>query len=629
MSEIEARQVYASAPDWLKELCIAFADGINYYLTTHPEVTPSLITHFEPWMPMYFFEGSIGGDIESVPLDRIAAFYGGSSGQSAPPPVRQSEQPDPEPAGSNGIAIAGQLTDNGNPLLLINPHTSFYFRGEVHMVSEEGLNAYGAVTWGQFFIYQGFNEHTGWMHTSTYADFMDDYLEEIVRNDEGLHYRYGGGLRPVGVSAVNLRYREGSQLLDRSFTTYRTHRGPIVGESEGRWIATRLNWDPVNALRQSWLRTRQTNLEEFHQIMQIRTNSSNNTVYADSSGNIAYYHGNFMPRRNPGFDYSLPLDGSNPATDWQGLHEVDEMIAIRNPDSGWIQNCNSTPFTAAGDSSPRRGDYPLYMAPDPENFRGIHAARLLTDIADSDEDRFSMAELIALAYHPALPAFEVVLPPLHEHYQTLGASYADLGPVVQALTDWDTVVAADSIPMTVAHFYATAIQEKQPAGYRKGRMAWLTEFAGTADGEEQLILLRGVVAALEADFGSWQVPWGEVNRFQRLDGAIRQRFSDGQPSLAVGMASGRWGALAAYGAKRGESTRKLYGYRGNSFVAVVEFGEQLRAKSLLAGGQSGNPGSPHFLDQAERYLDRDFKEVAFYREDVEARATRRYQPGER
>ncbi len=188
MTVDEAKAEYEAAPDWLKELCDAFADGLNYYLATHPEVEPALLTRFEPWMPMFFFEGSIGGDIEQIPLDGIAEFYGRQMAAEVVEPV--SAYPEVANA-SNGFAISGELTESGNAMLLINPHTSFYFRGEVHVVSEEGLNAYGAVTWGQFFIYQGFNEDTGWMHTSTYVDFIDEFVQDVSEADGELVYRYG------------------------------------------------------------------------------------------------------------------------------------------------------------------------------------------------------------------------------------------------------------------------------------------------------------------------------------------------------------------------------------------------------------------------------------------------------
>jgi acyl-homoserine lactone acylase PvdQ len=633
MTEIEARRAYTSAPDWLKNLCIAFADGLNYYLRTHPAVKPKLLERFEPWMPMYFFEGSIGGDIEQIPLDGIEAFYNRGRDEiladlSGGSPAPATAPHDEEPAGSNGIAISGGLTNSGDTMLLINPHTSFYFRGEYHVVSDEGLNAYGAITWGQFFIYQGFNEHTGWMHTSTYADFMDEFIEDVVEEEGRLFYRYGERRRPVALGDVSLRYRDGETLSERRFPTFHTHHGPITHSDNGRWVATRINWDPVNSLRQAWLRTKQADYQGFREIMDIRTNSSNNTVFADSSGNIAYFHGNFMPRRNRAYDYSNPVDGSNPETDWQGLHTIDESITLLNPESGWIQNSNSTPFSAAGTASPRRADYPVYMAPDPENFRGLHAAMLLNDIATDGGEKFSLDELIALGYHPYLPAFDSLVPGLATAWDTAGEAYPALAPAIEQLVQWDRTVSVESVAMSLGHFYGLAVLAAMPGDSDLSRAAWVQAAPASLSPTRQLDMLAEVVADLERDFGTWEIPWGEVNRFQRLSGDIELRFDDDQPSLPVGMASGRWGALAAFGARQGDGTRRIYGYRGNSFVAVVEFGERLRAKSLLAGGQSGDPASPHFLDQAEAYVNREFKDVAFYREDVEARATRRYQPGQ-
>jgi len=624
MTEEEAIAAYESAPAWLRSLCDAWADGLNYYLAANPDVRPMLLTHFEPWMPMYFFEGSIGGDIEQIPLDGIEAFYGGG----APVPQGQASagRPFREPSGSNGFAIAGEHTASGNAMLLINPHTSFYFRGEMHVVSEEGLNAYGAVTWGQFFIYQGFNEHTGWMHTSTDADFLDVFVEDVFEQDGKLVYRYGDELRPVAVSEVTLRYRDGNGQSERTFPMYRTHHGPVTHMEGDRWAATKINWDPVNALRQSFVRTKQANHEQFWEMMKIRTNSSNNTVYADSSGNIAYYHGDFMPKRDLRFDWSKPVDGSDPATDWQGLHALEEIVTVVNPENGWIQNCNSTPFTAAGEFSPVRTDYPAYMAPDPENFRGLHAVRVLEHVSD-----LTLDGLIELAYDPYLPGFEKLIPGLVEAYDASGRENVAIGGAIEVLRHWDFRTSKDSVAMTLAHFYGTRYAEQgaRPAEIRDASFMERIDFYGTGSPpEERLRIFAQTVDGLVADFGRWDLPWGEVNRFQRLSGDIDLEYDDSKPSLPVGMASSAWGALASFGASAADNTKRIYGYTGNSFVAVVEFGDRVRAKSMLAGGQSGNPASPHFDDQAQRYADVEFKDVAFYREDVEARAERTYQPGQ-
>ena len=624
MSAAEAMAAYESAPDWLKALCDAWADGLNYYLETNPDVDTMLLDRFEPWMPMYFFEGSIGGDIEQVPLGGIEAFYGGEQPSESLQSAARERIEFRRPSGSNGFAISGEHTASGNAMLLINPHTSFYFRGEIHVVSEEGLNAYGAVTWGQFFVYQGFNEDTGWMHTSTDADFMDEFVEDVFEEDGTLYYRYGDEVRPVEVSEVTLKYRDGDAMSERTFPTYRTHHGPITHLEDGKWTATRINWDPVNALRQSFIRTKQSNHDEFWAMMDIRTNSSNNTVFADSSGNIAYYHGNFMPRRDPQFDYSTPVDGSNPATDWQGLHTVDEIVTVVNPGNGWIQNCNSTPFTAAGAFSPVREDYPAYMAPDAENFRGVHASRLLEGVSD-----LTLDGLIDLAYDAYLPGFEKLIPGLVEAYDEVGdVAYHE---PMRVLRDWDRRSSVDSVAMTLAHFYGMNYRRMGEVPETLADAAFMDRinyFGTGSPHDERLRVFYATIEQLNEDFGTWNTPWGEVNRFQRLSGEIGAGFDDDEPFVPVGLASGDWGALASFRGNRNSPYKRIYGAYGNSFVAVVEFGDKVRAKSMLAGGQNNDPASPHFFDQGQRYADVEFKDVPYYREDVEARATRTYRPGE-
>ena len=625
MTEEEAKANYEKSPEWLKELCDAFADGINYYLHTHPEVEPKLLTRFEPWMPMYFSEGSIGGDIERISTRKIKSFY--ESGMELPEMEAlqlKKEKEMAEPQGSNGIAISGDLTESGNAMLLINPHTSFYFRGEVHVVSEEGLNAYGAVTWGQFFVYQGFNEKTGWMHTSTYTDVMDEFKETIVKNDGKLFYQYGEELRPVDSSSVTLKYKDGGSIKEKTFPMYRTHHGPITHQVNDQWTASAMMWEPVKALEQSYIRTKQDGYDGFRKMMDIRTNSSNNTVYADAEGNIAYFHGNFVPKRDTIFDYTEPVDGSNPKTDWQGLHTVDENILVLNPANGWIQNCNSTPYTSALEFSPKREDYPNYMSRDQENFRGIHAIELLTG-----RSGYTLDGLIEIAHDPYLPAFQALIPGLVKAYNENAKAYSELQEPIEVLSEWDFTTSKKSIAMTLAHYYGTLCYSKAERPEGMYSMEWVEYWGSEWPDAQKLDMFQKALSKLERDFGTWKMPWGEVNRYQRLNGDIRQAFDDDKPSIPIGFASGRWGALAAYGARYDNNTKKIYGTRGNSFVAVVEFGDRVKAKTMLAGGESGNPESPHFNDQAQRYADKQFKDAAYYKEDVLKRAEETYSPGEK
>src|SRR5690348_4315334 len=296
--------------------------------------------------------GSIGGVIERVSLKQLEAFYGKPGDTPVPVAMAQAHPSWVEPTGSNGIAIAPKLSADGHALLLINPHTSFFFRSELQMSSDAGLDAYGAVTWGQFFIYQGFNHHIGWMHTSTGADVVDEFAETIVRDGGKLAYRYGDALRPVTTREITVPYRAADgTMARRTFTAYFTHHGPIVRAADGKWIATALMNRPVEALQQSWLRTKATDLASYLKVAELKANSSNNTLFASDKGEIAYLHPQFIPVRDDRFDYTQPVDGSNPATDWKGLTPLDRQPRVIDPASGWAYNTNNWPyFAAAADS---------------------------------------------------------------------------------------------------------------------------------------------------------------------------------------------------------------------------------------------------------------------------------------
>jgi acyl-homoserine-lactone acylase len=619
----KVKKEYENSPLWLKRLMNAFADGINFYLITHPEVKPKLIKKFEPWMALTFSEGSIGGDIERISVSSLSDFYGEKKAE-----ISEAEEirPEQDTRGSNGFAISPSISTSGNALLLINPHTALFFRPEVHMVSEEGLNAYGAVTWGQFFIYQGFNEKCGWMHTSSAADVIDYFLETVEKKNGKYYYRYGNRLRPFFERKILLPYRAGDSLIYREVTAYFNHHGPVIREEDGKWVTISLMVKHEKALRQSFLRTRAKNYREFCKVMELRTNSSNNTVYADSYGNISYWHGNYMPVRNPEFDWSKPVDGSNPETDWKGLHETGDMIHILNPPNGWIQNCNSTPFSACGEFSPKKEKYPAYMAPDEENPRGRHAVTVLQNHND-----FTVDKLISAAYDPYLISFRDMIPSLIRAYDKISAGNmklrAKLSEPVDSLRKWDIKYSASSVATSLAVYWGQEITTavKQPI---PGSGKLIFDYIATETPPEVLLAaLNKAVEKLSSDFGSWKTQWGEINRYQRLTGDIVQKFDDSKPSLPVGFTSSKWGSLAAFSARTYTGTKRMYGTSGNSFVAVVEFGKRIKAKSILAGGISSNPASSHFDDQAVMYSLGEFKEVLFYREDVEKNIERKYNPG--
>jgi len=614
---------YESSPAWLKTLMNAWADGLNYYLYKHPEVKPRAITQFEQWMALTFSEGSIGGDIERVNLTQLEAFYGKTPSRQA----MADEIPDyVEPTGSNGIAVAPSNTTGKHSLLLINPHTSFFFRAEAQMVSEEGLNAYGALTWGQFFVYQGFNDRTGWMHTSSSVDNIDEYTETIIKKGDNYFYKYGTEERPVKASKIVVPYKAAGGMAQKEFTVYRTHRGPVVREADGKWISVALMQEPVKALTQSYSRTKAKNYKAFRDTMELHTNSSNNTIYADADGTIAYFHSNFIPKRDTKFDYTRPVEGSDPATDWKGILSIDETPGLRNPSNGWLYNTNNAPWSAAGPNSPKKSDYPVYVDRGGENARGIHAIRVLENKKD-----FTLNSLLAAAFDSYLPLFQEQIPALLKAWDQTPAANplkAKLSEPIAMLREWDLRWSAKSVPTSLAVYWGEEVGRVVANDARAAGISADNYIVTKATPAQLLGALSTATDKLTSDFGTWKTAWGDINRYQRLTSDIVQKFDDAGPSIPVPFTSSRWGSLASFGARTYTGTKKMYGTSGNSFVAVVEFGDRVQARAVTAGGQNGSPKSAHFGDQAARYASGDLREVYFYRNQLQGHIERQYHPGQ-
>ena len=623
----EAKTDYKNAAPWLKKLLDNYADGINFYLYKHPEVKPLLLTHFEPWFPLLWTDGSIGAiSTADLSVGELKAFYSGSNEKTAYVEREKNVQ-----TGSNGFAFAPSKTASGNAILYINPHTTFYFRPEVQVSSEEGLNAYGAVTWGQFFIYQGFNENCGWMHTSSNVDVADMYAEKIVLKKNKVFYEYDKKLIPIIEKEITIKYLEDGKLVPKTFKTYFTNNGPIMAKRDGKWISLKSNNRSMNSLIQSWVRTKSNDFNDYKKAMDLKANTSNNTVYADSKGNIAYWHGNFIPVRDKNLNWSKVVDGSISATQWKGLHDVNETVHLYNPTNGWLQNCNSTPYTAAGANSPKKEDYPAYMAPDGENFRGINAVRIF-----SQDKKYTLDEVIRDGYDSKLSIFEILIPALTEVFEKnikpTDAAYIELAEPISILKNWDYYAKENSIATTLAVEWAYKLDPIiQKAYVNEGETDQVEntkKFAKNATADQLVPQLQAVVKDLKAKWGTWQITWGEINRFQRSNGDINLKYDDSKPSLPIAYGPGSWGSLPSFKSSYQNGSKKRYGYNGNSFVCVVEFGSKIKAKSLLAGGNSGDINSKHFFDQGQMYQNGQFKDVLFYKDDVEKNAERTYHPGE-
>ncbi len=620
---------YKKSPPWLHKLLDAFADGINFYLYKNPGTKTALLHRFKPWYPLLWTDGSIGAiSTGGISENELKSFYSGNNSVYDKDKIGERQNL----SGSNGFAFSPSITASHNSILYINPHVTFYFRPEVHVVSEEGLNAYGAVTWGQFFVYQGFNEHCGWMHTSSDVDVADMYAEKISKKNNTYFYEYDKAQKPVTEKKMVLEYLNGNALSSKTITTFFTHHGPVMAKRDGKWISVKSNNRSMTGLIQSWQRTKAKSFQEYKKVMDLLANTSNNTVYADAEGNIAYWHGNFIPRRDTAYDWSRPVDGSIKATEWKGLHGVNESVHIYNPPNGWIQNCNSTPFTAAGKNSPKKESYPAYMAPDGENFRGINAVRVLGKQKD-----YTIDKVIAAGYDTYLAAFEKLIPALINAFANVDTNstlYTQLHESVHILKNWDLRCGEKSVATTLAVEWGQKLIPKMIQSIDEDEYQYVDQvtrtdmFVKIAKPGDLIQPLSEVVNELKNKFGDWEIPWGDINRFQRISGDIDLKYNDAEPSIPVGFASSAWGMLPSYASAYFPGTKKRYGVGGNSFICAVEFGKKIKARSLLAGGESGKPGSRHFIDQAEMYTEGKFKDVLFYKEDILKLAEQIYHPGE-
>jgi acyl-homoserine lactone acylase PvdQ len=635
---------YKKAPLWLKKLCNAFADAVNFYLYKNPSVHPALLKHFEPWYPLLWTDGSIGAiSTADVTVSELKNLYSGD------PPLsifkKEDANNDENITGSNGFAFSPKITESKNAILYINPHVTLYFRPEVHIVSEEGLNAYGAVTWGQFFVYQGFNEHCGWMHTSSDVDAADSYIEKISKQGNSWVYKYDGKQKPVTIKKIVLKYKFGNALETKTINALFTHHGPVMAKRDGKYISVRADNRIMNGLIQCWQRNKAKSFIDFKNTLALKGNISNNTVYADAEGNIAYWHGNRIPIRDTKYDWSKPVDGSSKATEWKGYHNINETVHIANPVNGWLQNCNSTPFTAASINSPKKKNYPAYMAPDGENFRGINAVRVL-----DEEKNYTIDKVIKAGYDTRLTAFEILIPALikafvqkdsfGERISTNDSLYSLLLEPINVLKNWDYRCGENSIATSLAVEWGETIRSAmlstKVAGNEKAdQVDKAKQFAITTSPNDLLLPLLAAVRNLERRYGRWQIVWGEINRFQRISSDIDNKFDDNKASIPVGVTASTWGTLPSFVSRTFPGTRKRYGYNGNSFICVVEFvrkdslgGKKVKARSLLAGGESADENSKHFFDQGLMYSKGQFKDVLFYKEDVMKNAEKTYHPGE-
>jgi len=632
--EISRRSIeeYQRAPEALRRLYEAYAAGFNHFLETHPEAERRVLDRVEPWHTLalirfkyhhneYLGYAGLRREHSQRALERARVRKSGSNEGSPVSSTRvlpslawplDADAPNGERAlGSNEWAVAGSRTASGYPMLLINPHVSFFGLStytEVHLHSDAGLVFSGLTRFGFMLPYMGNNARLGWAYTDNYGDHGDLYLEDF--DADGATYRYGDDRRALTSWSETIDVRSTSGMEPREYRFTKTHHGPILGfTADNRPLAVRLaKLDEGGWFEQWYGMMRARSLEEWRAAVASLNVPYMNTMYADGDGNILYIYNHAIPRRSLAYDWSQPVDGTDPATEWQGYHELDELPQFLNPESGYLQNTNSDPFMATDGIQVGRQDFPVYMVgEETDNRRAQNSRRVLRELSGITLDDFARAVL-----ERRLIAADEWLDGLFAAFQEVErdepARAASLAGPMAALQRWDRQADKESVPTTLFVLWANRFNPDRVTQMDR----WLAE-------------LTEVVERLEADWGTWEVPWGEINRIQRPDAAGHLPFDDALPSLPVAGAPGWLGSVFTFHARPGDNTKRHYGEHGNSFVKVVEFGPAVRARSIFVFGQSGDPASPHYFDQAELYSASSFKPAWFSRNEVEAHAVRTYQ----
>ncbi|HEU4833950.1 MAG TPA: penicillin acylase family protein, partial [Pyrinomonadaceae bacterium] len=595
-----AREEYARLDRHMRSLCDAYAAGFNYYLERHPEVKPRLLTKIEPWYTLAFirynyFQNGFARDqnLRGAGLQTAAI-----------------ENDLKEHTGSNGWVVGPSKSVTGNALLFINPHLPFFGPGQVyegHVHSDEGWNFTGYTRFGFPFPYVGHNENGGWVSTDNAADLTDVYVETFDDPARPLAYKYGNGYRLATEHVEEIKVKTANGFETRKFTMRKTHHGPILGARDGKMLALRMaKFEADGWLREWYDMTRAKSLAALKQAMAPLNMLFGNVMYADRQGNTWYLYNGAIPRRDPRFDWTKPVDGSDPATEWQGYHTIDELPQLTNPKTGWMQNCNTSPFLLTSDGNPDPKQFPKYMVQEGDNPRGAISREILASKA-----KFTFDEWRRLAFDTRVWNAEKHLPELLAAIKgsiETAVDSARYREVYKELFQWDKQSEEDSMAMTVFSLW----HERWSRDEKRNTLA----------------ALNNALETLQRDFGTWRVPWGEFSRLQRIDESQGEEFNDSRSSLAVTGVNGNDGAVFTVYAAPMRGQKRRYGVAGASYISVVEFGQNVRALSVHTFGASGDPKSRHYMDQAVLYTQGEFKPAWLDLKDIRANLEASYHPGD-
>ena len=606
-----ANETYHLLEPETRDLCDGFALGVNRYVALH---RAEFAAHIPPDFSGYDVATlTIGPGPSAARVGRFLAAL--KSGLNTP--VAEPAEPDiPPEEGSNAWALAPSRTVSGKAILLRNPHLAWsagYY--EAHVTVPGVLDFYGDFRiGGPLGVVGGFNRHLGWSTTNSNTGDLTVIYAVPADPAQPDHYRLDGVSLPLRLITRTVHYRDGDQEAAETRELGESPLGPVVHRTPDTVYLARTAGDGEFRAGEQFLRLmRATSQAEWLDGMRLRAKTSQNYTYADRAGNILILSNASYPWLPHPPTKAAAVAVTSLREIWTQPIPFDDLPLVRNPRGGYVHNENSSPhFANVREPVVLTNRHPN-MEPPMLSLR----SQLGIELIDTDA-RLSLEDVVRLKHSYRMLLAERTKPDLIRAVEATQPG-GEVAAALDLLRRWDNTTAPDRRGGVLFSIwwqrYAPSGGGGQPYAAPWTESDPLKTPRGLADPGRAAAAFAGAVAETARRHGRWDVAWGEVYRMRR-----------GGVDVPIGGGSGQLGHFRVVTFAR-EPDGKYAANGGDGWVLAVEFGDEPRAYSVLAYGQSAKPDSPWHADQAAMFARGEVKAVRFGAAEVDQHVLTRYRPG--